>query len=162
MLSSLRFASVLPVSDRIQQFAVHVHVAKRNIFHILDDVGFGHSIEVAPDKANILDGCVFESAQEQGILRLLHLQIAKLNVADNRSELAGLAFLVEKIYGKTRHSDLAYLNVSRIDVFQQATAHGIVLDADRAIQMWTIHMAAFRNNITHDPGDFATARPAPP
>src|ERR1700683_3365074 len=63
---------------------------------------------------------------------------------------------VEEVDGECRRRHLADVDVSRIDVLDEAAAHGVVLNAHSDIQGGAVHSAIFRENVAHAAGNFAS------
>src|SRR5712692_6774695 len=79
-------------------------------------------------------------------------------MAHNRNEFSRFALLVIEINGDSRVCDLTHREVARVDVLNQATAHGVILDPHGEIQMRTVHLAVLCKNIPDTAGDLASHR----
>src|SRR5262249_19552750 len=94
--------------------------------------------------------------QIQSILRPVGRQVADVDIADHRSKLPGFSFFVEEIDREPGQGNFSDLDVPHVNVLQEAAAHGVVLDADRVIQVRTVHLAIFSVHVANAAGNLAT------
>src|SRR6516162_6113333 len=140
------------------KFAVDTNVAQRKMHNILDDVRPCHTLKVTVGQPDAFDRRVVEPPKIEGILSFLGGKIADLYITYNWNKLSSRSFFIEEIDGKSGRGNLSYVNVPDINVLQQPAAHGVVLDAYRAVEMRAIHNAVLGENIAHTAGDFAADR----
>src|SRR5580700_1914197 len=139
----------------LDEFSVFLYVVERQAGNVLNHIRLRHSVEFAVYDAHTVNRGAAETAEIQSILRFSRFQIAYFEIAGNRNELSRFALLVEEVDGECGGGNLADVDVARKDVFDEAAAHGVVLNPHCDIQVRAIHLAIFRENIAHAAGYFA-------
>src|SRR5437764_1232219 len=156
MIKSKAFAIFIDVSTKVlDQFSVDANVSEREVADVLDDARLRDVVEGAVFEANVADGRVLEAAQVERVLALPALHVLHDHVADDGREAAALALLVVEVNGDDGIGHLADLDVAHVDVFEQAAARGVVLEAQRAVKVGAVHVAVFGEEVSDAAGDFA-------
>src|SRR5437763_1456093 len=123
------------------KLAVDADITQFQVANVLNHIGFGNTFEIAVHQAHIFYGSTLESPEIKGVLGLPGGEVPDLHVAHHGHKFSSFAFLIKIVDGKARHGYLSDFDVSDVYVFQQASAHSVVLDPDRAVQARTVHPA---------------------
>src|ERR1044071_1143315 len=145
------FTSAELVHDR----AVDLHVFELEARNVLDDGGPLDVLEGAILQAQVVDGRVLEALHVERMAALAALQVMDREVADDGRVLALRALLVIEVHGQHRVRDLPDGDVAEVDVLQQPAAHGVVLEAQRVVEVRAVHRAVFGEEVADAARDFA-------
>src|SRR5450756_360052 len=126
---------------------VHRHVFQRQPRDVLRHRGLRGVFKGAILQPDVGNWSVLETAQRPRVGALLDLQIHHFDIAHHRSERPLLAFLVVEfdVDGGCRHP--AALHVAHVDMLDHAAAHGVVLEAQHAVQVRAVHLAILREHV---------------
>src|ERR1017187_10222276 len=127
--------------------AVHRHVFQREPLEFFRHGGLGGVFKSAILQPDVGNGSVLVAANQPRVGALANLQIQHFDVAHYRSERPLGAFLVGEIDFDGRGRHLSALHVAHVDVLDYAAAHGVVLEAQNAVQVRTVHPAILGKHV---------------
>src|ERR1044071_3014382 len=145
------FTSAELVHDR----AVDLHVFELEARDVLDDGGPLDVLEGAVLQAQVVDGRVLEALHVERGAALAALQVLHRDVADDGRELALRALLVVEVDGQHGVRDLPDGDVAEVDVLKETAADGVVLGAQRVVEVGAVERTVFGEEEPDAAGDFA-------
>src|SRR4051794_5501476 len=118
---------------------------------MLDDVGFGNSIDGAMIEAHAADGSIRETLHEKRVLRFARSQSAHFDVAHHRTFGTLVPRIVIKIDLQHGIRNLADFDVTDIDVLNRAATHGVGLETQGLVQIGAGEPAVFNEYVPYTP-----------
>src|SRR6516225_4174617 len=119
----------------IDPFTVLVHIVECQTFHVLDHVRLLHMIEGAAVQPDVQDLGIRKSTDVQRAFCLATGDVSNIDVPDQGEFMSLGALFIMKVDLEHGMGDLADLDVSEIDVFDGAAAHGVGLKAKRLVEI---------------------------
>src|SRR5215213_10332754 len=146
---------VFTSAELVHDAAVDLHVFELEPRDVLDDARALDVLEGAVLQAQVVDGRVLEALHVERVAALAALQVLHGEVADDGRELALLTLLVVEVHGQDGVGDLAHGDVAEVDVFEEPAAHGVVLEAQRVVEIRAVHRAVLGEEEADAARDFA-------
>ena len=105
---------------------------------------------------HVVDGSLLEPLHVQSARTLSALQVTDDEVANDGRELTLLALFIIEVNGDDCAPDLADHDVAKIEIFQEAAAHGVVLHAESVIKIRAVHLTVLGEDVLHAARYFAS------
>src|SRR5947209_13297737 len=159
MVRSLHVGCLRPVGARVAAVALlrrlDVDVSERDRAGVLQHLGGLHAAERAVYEAHVFDDRAGPARDPHDARAGRASDVLQLDVTHHGLVRAVRPRLVHEVYRQYRLGDPAHFDVAHKDVLDRATAPRVRLEAQRAVEVRTVHAAVLDEDVAAAAGNLA-------